>query len=245
MRTRREASLLCFMVGSALLATIAAAGVKATGSEAALNGVWRLATPPFTELKDAQGNPPPLNAAGATLYTQRKSLLARGDSTFDLSRKCKPMGFPRVLWDGGPFDMQVVTGEQVFQGYTFNRNHRVIVDWGTDLPRLQIPRYYGTSAAHWEGTTLVIRSGLYNDSALLDASGLPLGEDLQLEERYVPGSDGKTLEVRLRITDSKFYQRPWEASVRFERVPDGRIEEDVCQERSEFYRELMKGRGKN
>lgn len=229
-------------LASTVVASVAMAGAKATPEEAALTGVWQLSTKVGAQLKDANGKAPPLNAEGQKLYDQRKAALAKGDTSYDLSEKCKPMGFPRVLWDGSPFDMQVITSEAVFQGYTFNRNHRVFVEWSDKMPSLQIPRFYGTSSAHWEGKTLVVLSGMYNENSLLDRSGLPSSESMTLVERYVPGKGGKTMEVRLTITDEKYYTKPWDVSVKFKRVPNGRIDEDVCQTRSEFYKPLMKGR---
>jgi hypothetical protein len=227
---------------ASLVAATSWAGLTATPNEAAINGVWQMVTPAFKELKDANGKTPPLNAEGKKLYDQRKAMLAKGDKSFDLTEKCKPMGFPRTLWDGSPFDMQVITGEQVFQGFTFNRNHRLFAEWTDQPPVMQIPRYYGSSSAHWEGSTLVVQSGLYNDNQLLDSSGLPLSQDMTLVERYIPAKNGKSMNVRLTVTDPTYYTKPWEISVKFNKVPNGRIEEDVCEERSEFYKPLLKGR---
>ncbi|MGC3982602.1 MAG: hypothetical protein QM808_15240 [Steroidobacteraceae bacterium] len=224
---------------SSVVAGLSWAGPTATPKEAAVTGIWKMTTPAFKELKDANGKAPPLNEDGKKLYAERKAKLAKGDKSFDLSEKCKPMGFPRVLWDGQPFDMQVNTDKQVFQSYSFNRNHRLFVKWSDKLPRLQIPRYYGTSAAQWDGDALVIRSGMYNENSMLDSSGLPLSDSMVITERYIPSKDGKKLEVRLNIDDERYYSKPWDVSVKFEKVPNGRIPEDVCQLRSEFYKTLI------
>ncbi len=234
--------LLLATAASSLVATLSWAGPTATPKEAAINGIWKLASPAVKELKDAEGKAPPLNAEGAKLYAKRKAQLAKSDKSYDLSEMCKPMGFPRTLWDGQPFDMQVISDQNVFQGFTFNRNHRLINKWSDKLPRLQIPRYYGTSSAHWESNTLVINSGMYNENSILDASGLPLSDNMTIVERYSPSADGKSMDVKLTITDSKYYSKPWDVAVKFTKVPNGRIVEDVCQERAAFYKDLMKGR---
>ena len=218
----------------------ALAGTTATPREAALNGVWTLARPLGKELRDAKGAVPPLNAEGRKLYDERKAKLARGDKSFDLSQKCKPIGFPRSLWDGAPFDIQIQP-DIVFEGFTWNRNHRM-VNFSSKPPKLQVPRYYGTGSARWDGDTLVIDSGLYNTNSILDASGLPFSEDMMLVERYQPTNGGKGLDVQITITDAQYYTRPWTVDVKFNKVPGGRIAEDVCQERSEFYKPLLKGR---
>lgn len=239
--TAIKKTLLAVTVSS-LLASVTWAGPTATPKEAAINGVWKLSTPAVKQLKDATGAAPPLNADGKKLYAQRQAKLAKGDKSFDLSEKCKPMGFPRTLWDGQPFDMQVITDKQVFQGFTFNRNHRLFVKWSDKLPRLQIPRYYGTSSAHWDGDSLVINSGMFNENSMLDSSGLPLSDGMTIVERYTPSKDGKQLNVHLTITDATYYSKPWDVDVKFDKVPNGRIVEDVCQERSAFYKPLLQGR---
>lgn len=221
-------------------AMAAMAGTSATPREAAINGAWALAKPVGKTLLDAKGAAPPLLPAAKALYDQRRAQLAKGDTSFDLSIKCKPVGFPRALWDGGPFDIQIQPKLVLF-GYTWNRNHRT-ANFAAALPKLQVARYYGTSAARWDGDTLVIESGLFNDNTLLDSSGLPHGEEMLLTERYRPLNNGKQLEVRVTITDAQYYSKPWEVAATYNRVPDGRLLEDVCQERSPFYKELLRGR---
>lgn len=222
-----------------LVAPVAQPGTSATPREAAVNGAWALAKPLGPALRDVKGAPPPLNAAGKKLYEPRAAMLAKGDKSFDLSQRCKPIGFPRALWDGSPFDIQVQP-TLVFMGFTWNRNHR-IVDVSQDAPKLQVPRYYGTGSAGWDGDTLVVRSAFYNTNAMLDSSGLPFSDEMTLVERYTPTNGGKSLTVQVTITDPRYYTRPWTVEARFNRVPDGRILEDVCQERSEYFKSLVKG----
>lgn len=220
------------------LSIVAYAGTTVSPREAALNGVWSLAQPLGATLLHNTGATPPLNEAGKKLYSQRKAQLAKGDTSFDLSQKCKPIGFPRALWEGSPFDIQIQPN-LVFMGFTWNRNHRM-VNFSNDPPFLQVPRYYGTGSARWDGEALVIDSGLYNANSLLDRSGLPLSDAMMLVERYNPINSGKTLEVQITITDPQYYSKPWTVGLKFNRIPNGRIMEDVCQERSEFYKPLLK-----
>lgn len=235
--------IVTFTAGALCLcwAWAAAALTLPSAREAALNGVWSLETPASKALLDSKGAAPPLLPKAKTLYDKRRAQLAQGDTSFDLSVKCKPMGFPRVLWDGGPFDIQMQP-RLVFFGYTWNRNHRT-AQFADQLPKLQIPRYYGTSAARWEDDTLVIESGLFNAHTLLDSSGLPHSEDMMLVEHYRSLDNGNRLEIRVVIEDPNYYSKPWDVRFTYERVPSGRILEDVCQQRSPFYKELLlKGR---
>jgi hypothetical protein len=213
--------------------------VAADNPEDALNGLWAPTASAGRPLLDSQGVMPPLRPAARALYQQRRAQLARGDTSFDLSVKCKPMGFPRVLWDGGPFDIQIQP-KLVFLGYTWNRNHRT-ADIGSGAPVPQIPRYYGTSLAHWDGDALIVESAGFKDTTLLDSSGLPHSDQLTISERYIPDAAGTHLEVRLRLTDPVYYQRPWDVALQFHKVPDGRIQEDVCEQHAAFYRGLFPG----
>jgi hypothetical protein len=234
MRGLASALLLASWLGVRVLAaTTDAPPVR----EAALDGVWTLAGPAGQPVRAADGSVPPLSAAGKAVYSKHMAQLVSGDTSFDLSTKCKPLGFPRILWDGGPFDIQVQDGV-VFFGYTWNRNHRLAY-FANALPPLQVPRFYGTTAAHWDGDTLVIDSGLYNENTLLDSAGLPHSEEMMLRERYRTRDDGRRLTVRVTVTDPKYYTRPWDIVVNYDKDRRGRIAEDVCEERSAFYRDLL------
>lgn len=211
----------------------------AENPELALDGVWEPTAPAGRPLLDRHGAMPPLRPAAREVYQQRRVQLARGDTSFDLSLKCKPMGFPRVLWDGGPFDIQIQP-KVVFLGYTWNRNHRT-ADVGSGMPVPQIPRYYGTSLAHWDGDALVVESAGFKDTTLLDSSGLPHSDQLTISERYIPDAAGERLEVRLRLTDPVYYQRPWDVTLQFHKIPGGRIQEDVCEQHAAFYKGLFPG----
>jgi len=225
------------LIIAGLISTSSLAVPQPTERQAALNGVWELTSPGESKLLDASGKTPPLNAEGKALYQERSALLSKGDTSFDKSKMCKPIGFPRVLWDGSPFDIQV-QNRLVFFGYTFNRNHRM-VNFEEGAPVPQIPRYYGTSTAQWDGDTLVVQSAMFNTNSILDAAGLPFSEDMMIRETYRPYNGGQNLEVSLEITDPTYYTKPWEVTVDFRKVENGRILEDVCQEHSDFYRDLL------
>jgi hypothetical protein len=205
----------------------------------AIDGVWAPTVAAGRPLLDSHGTQPPLLPAARALYQQRGAQRARGDTSYDLSIKCKPMGFPRVLWDGGPFDIQLQP-KLVFLGYTWNRNHRT-ADVGSGAPAPQIPRYYGTSIAHWDGTALVVESAGFKDTTLLDSSGLPHSDQLSISEHYLPDASGQNLEVQLHLTDPVNYRRPWDVTLHFHKIPNGRILEDVCEQHAAFYKGLFPG----
>ncbi|MGC3980037.1 MAG: hypothetical protein QM808_02125 [Steroidobacteraceae bacterium] len=200
------------------------------------NGTWQLQGAAIKQLRTADGKSPPLRPEARKLYEQRIAQLAKGDRSYDPGLQCKPLGNPRLLWEESlPFDLQV-TAKRILVGYTWNRLHRLI-DVKAGEPGVAGPTYMGTSTAQITGDTLVVESGGYNDMTLLDASGLPHSDALSMTERYRVTNKGQQLELRIRFVDDATFTQPWEALVKFKRVPDGRVREDVCEIRLGLYKE--------
>jgi hypothetical protein len=88
--------------------------------------------------------------------------------------------------------------------------------------------YYGHSAGHWEGDTLVVESSGFNDRFWFSNGGLPHTPALTLVERF-SRSDFDTLEYEVEITDLHTYTRPWTASWTLGWV-DGEIQETFCEQ---------------
>jgi hypothetical protein len=79
---------------------------------------------------------------------------------------------------------------------------------------------------------LVIRTSGLVGTSLLDASGMPHSEDLQLTERYRLENGGKNLVSELSFEDPKTFGHAWKTVVTYTKLPNGtELEEDVCRER--------------
>jgi hypothetical protein len=219
-----------------LCVLLASTPVVAKDMSAQFNGVWVLDGAPITQLRTSNGAMPPLRDEALKLYQQRMAQRDQGDRSFDPGEQCKPLGNPRLLWENGwPFDIQV-TAKRILIGYTWNRLHRLIDVKPGDAAAVG-PTYMGTSNAQFVGDTLVIRSTGYHESMQLDASGLPHSYDMTLVERYRLRNGGKQLQLTLRFSDDKTFTQPWESTVNFKRIPNGRIKEDVCEVRMGLYKE--------
>ncbi len=216
--------------------TLAFTSALAENATSSFNGVWQLEGNAITQLRTTEGKQPPLRDAARKVYQQRTDQLAKGDHAYDPGMQCKPLGNPRLLWEERmPFDLQV-TAKRIMFGYTWNRLHRLVdVQPGDPMPAG--PSYMGTSNAQIEGDTMVVRSAGYHESTLLDTAGLPHSYDLTMVERYQLKNKGQALELRIRFTDEQTFTQPWETVIKFKRVPNGRIREDVCQLRKGLYKE--------
>jgi len=218
-----------------LPALLATAAVEAA-EPADYNGVWQLAGDKIVELKTSDGQIPPLNKTAIMYYESRRELYSQGDRSYDASQSCKPMGHPRLLWDEGlPFDIQV-TPVRILFGYTWNRLHR-LVDVSEGDPDIAGPTYLGTGVAHWEGDELNIKSGGYNENTLLDAAGMPHSYQMEITEQYRLVNDGSQLALHISFVDYDTFNNEWSADLLFDRVPNGRIREDICKIRQGLYSE--------
>lgn len=206
---------------------VAVLGAPAGGFAAApdLTGVWLIVKPPTT-LKTVTGARPPLNPDGKALYEQHLAAAARGDRTFDGTGRCLPPGLPRLMLVNEPFEI-LQRDKAVYFVHELNRLPRRAY-FGEALPADADPLYLGFSVAHWDGMTLVIESSGFREGTLLDDSGLPHSESLQLTERYQLDKDGRTLHARFTIDDPKMFTQPWDAKADYVRRPGYEIPEQVC-----------------
>jgi hypothetical protein len=195
----------------------------------AFDGVWQIAVP-VTLLKTVDGRWPPLLPAARKLYVSRIRLHRDGHaSQYDGAFTCKPIGDPRTMYDGLPFD--IIQGENaIVFGYTWNRMLR-FVHMKNQQGEVPGPTYYGTWVGKWEADTLVLEGAGFNKSTLLDAAGMPHGEELHLVQRLTLKHGGNQLEVRTHIEDMSTFSAPWDTLQTYRRLPGAVITEDICQQR--------------
>lgn len=87
----------------------------------------------------------------------------------------------------------------------------------------------GLSVGKLAGDTLIIETSALRDSTLIDSSGLPHSDALEITETLRLRSPD-VLENRLRIDDPKTFTQPWETVVTYRRQ-NVDIREDVCLDR--------------
>ena len=128
---------------------------------------------------------------------------------------------PRALLYPRPAQF-IMTPDLFVQVFSWHRVFREIWTDGRTLPanfNPDVRRWYGYSAGHWEGNTLVVESGGFDDRAWLDQNGYPLSEQMRLQERYTR-INHDTIELKMTITDPVMYTRPWVAETKtFRLIP--------------------------
>jgi hypothetical protein len=181
------------------------------------------------------GNPehePPYTPEGRAVYLANKPAVGARKVDSALSndpywRYCDPQGFPRIVLHNFRESQILQTPNQVVVLYMFNERWRVIWTDGREVPKdpenpgwsavdgiippAPEPRWWGYSVGKWvDDYTFVDESTGFHDGTWLDTAGRPHSEQLAVEETY-HRVDADHLELSIKITDPKYYTKPWVA----------------------------------
>jgi hypothetical protein len=175
------------------------------------------------------GKVAPLQPWAKDLYEYRQRSLLKDDPM----ASCLPPGGPRQFQV--PYGLQFV--EQPDRQRIFvmsggaNRNWRLINLDGRALPTTDdgVSVYFGNSAGHWDGDTLMVTSTGYNERFWFSNGGLPHTENLKLSER-ISRPDFDTLKYEVTVDDPATYTRPWTSGWTLQWIPDQEMEEYFCDD---------------
>lgn len=109
-----------------------------------------------------------------------------------------------------------------------NPGRRLIYLDGRARPRDFGPTWYGRSAGHWEGDTLVVDSTGFNDKSWLPDS-YAHSEKLHVTERYSRPDLGR-LEIEFTLEDPDALEKPWVIKRTAALAPDEQLMEYICNE---------------
>jgi hypothetical protein len=189
-----------------------------------LSGVWRdrrsFLLDALPDLKPEEMLP-----WAATLYRQSAENF-RNDTD---GINCLPPGPKASISNGGGNPMKIVqTPNLVVVLYEYQTLFRQIFTDGRALPNDPNPTWMGYSIGHWEGDTLVVTTGGYNDRTSLDLGGHPHSESLRLTERFRRRDFGH-IDLEVTLEDPKAYRRSWTLPVGLDLITDGDLIEYVCE----------------
>jgi len=154
------------------------------------------------------------------------------------SVNCLPRGVP-AIWLQNPYTtMMVHKPGLLVQLYEVLNNWRVIHLDGRPLPKNPEPFFHGSSAARWEGDTLVVESVGFDERTYIMPNGWFHSEDLKVTERYTRPSMNY-LYVQVTVDDPKVLVKPWTSSRRRWTLGDGEVYEFYCTNNKEL-EELQK-----
>jgi len=144
---------------------------------------------------------------------------------------CLPMGLMQLHLHPQPRKIVQTPGLIVIM-YEGNQGLRQIFTDGRPLPEwnedLQ-PWWYGYSAGHWEGDTLVVETIGFRDDVWLDVQGSPLTSSGKMTERYRRLNYG-SLQIDVTIEDPMAYKHPFTVRINQKLFPDAELIEFICNE---------------
>jgi hypothetical protein len=145
---------------------------------------------------------------------------------------CFPPGVPRIYLLNFPVQIVQIPG-QVIMLFEFDHFVRRIYTDGRPHDKDAGPLWMGDSIGRWEGDTLVADTVSFNDKTTLDREGYPHSDAMHLVER-IRRVDHDSLEIDLKVDDSKAYTKPWGAKLNFKLRTDWKIMEHVCEDNVSF-----------
>ena len=169
--------------------------------------------------------------AESPLRPEAVQQMRRNQAQNNLSDACTPgfsMGFPLADLVSEPIKI-VQAPRQTMILYEAGNFYRQIYTNGRALPKeFDLPSFNGFSVGHWEGETLIVETGGFNDKTRFDAMGHPHSDALRVVERYRRRDFGH-LDYEIRFEDPKMYTKPFSVKIPHEFVPDSDVFENYCE----------------
>ena len=195
-----------------------------------LSGVW---DHPF--VPDMEKDGPNQQGAGPLPFTPEGAAIFKkfDAANFDYTGRCLPMGLTREVNSPMPIQIVQTNKDVVFLFEAWNVFHVVPIDGRTHPPGLP-PNWMGLSVGRWEGDTLVIETGQFNDRSNLDTIGHPHSDQLRVVQRFTR-IDENHIAHEMTIDDPKIFTKPWKNVRTFTLRPEWEILEYSCEENNKDF----------
>ena len=149
------------------------------------------------------------------------------------SVNCMPRGLP-AIWLQNPYSTLMVHKPGLLvQLYEVLNNWRVVHLDGRALPKDPEPFFHGSSAARWDGDTLVVESIGFDDRTYIMPNGWFHSDALRITERYRRPSMNYLI-VEITVDDPKVLVKPWKSAPRRWTLGDGEVYEFYCTNNKEL-----------
>ncbi len=172
---------------------------------------------------------PKLKPEAAALYEEKQKAFAAGKTFRDDAGLCFPPGMPRMMTRVWPLMiMQYPTIIVMISG--FDNGLRMIFLDGRDHTEYDylIPSYQGDSIGHWEDDTLVVTTNGLEPERHWMQQGIPMSEELFIEERFTVADAGKTMRIEMTFTDPINWEGEWKTTKYFRFSDTAEITEVNC-----------------
>ena len=223
----------CARAGAAVAALLAVSVLSgsAFAEDPDISGIYWI-TQYNAKVQLVGGGDLPLTPKGKAAYEKNTAGLKDGSISDDARKFCVPDGPVRTL--AGPYPFEIVQAPPGQTTMLYELNHQIrVIRMGKPLPKYEelvaYPAFNGFSVGKFEGDTLVIETGGFNEKTFLDATGAPHTDELTTVERIRKISPTQ-LEIVITVKDPDYYTREWQARFVYNLRNDLRIEDYVCGE---------------
>jgi hypothetical protein len=203
-----------------------------------LQGIWQAAGTASADLQDHAAS---LNmlagrsmlADGAAIPYQPWAATKRAENfqhrlADDPINHCYMPGTPRIMYMDFPFQI-FQTPTAIAMTFEWSLIYRLIYTDGSPHQKDVTENWMGDSRGRWEGDTLVVDIGNYNDKTWFDMAGDFHSDALHVVERYRL-TDRDTIQYQATIEDPQVFTKPWTISLPLRRRSErDRLHEYVCQ----------------
>lgn len=161
------------------------------------------------------------------LEQKQRNFAARAKE--DPRLKCWVLGVPRGVYYPAPFQIFERDSDLTLV-HQFGHQVRTIRTNGSLHPEEKDQEFWlGDSRGHWEGDTLIVDVGDFNEETWLDRAGNHHSEALHVVERW-RFVDRDTISYSATLEDPKVFSRPWTINLLLNRRRDKDFQliEDYC-----------------
>jgi hypothetical protein len=156
---------------------------------------------------------------------------AKGQPIAERVVMCLPDGMPGMM--SGPFPMEVLQskGQVTIIQEAYTQVRRILLDRTQKAIDDVEPDFYGYSAGHWDGGTLVVDTmGVRED---IRYQNVPHSKDMHIKERISLGANG-ILRDEITIEDPATLEKPWTFTFGYRRMADYQLLEYICEDNREY-----------
>lgn len=179
--------------------------------------------------------PPPLKPEYLEAWEQRRAeaeaAAARGEPLATGYTYCLPDGMPSMMSGPFPFEFLQSPGQVTIVQEAYNQIRRIYLDEPqAELADIE-PGFYGHSVGRWEdGVLLVDTIGIKDYVRFRD---VPHSPEMRITER-IRLVEPDILRNEITIEDPEYLEEPWTFTFAYERMPDYKILEYVCEDNREY-----------
>jgi hypothetical protein len=179
--------------------------------------------------------PPPLKPEFKGAWeAKRKSIAdaaARGEPIANNYTHCIPDGMPTMMQAMFPMEVLQTPGQITIIQEAYNQVRRVYLDGKLPAVEDAEPGFWGHSVGRWEGDTLVVDTVGIKDYVLF--RDVPHSAAMRINER-IKVLTPTHFENVVTVTDPEYLEKPWTWKWVYQRRPNYKMYEYVCEENREF-----------